>query len=157
MTKRTGLTIGLLAVCLFGGLPAVAAGEGWLTDFAAAKKAAAEKKLPVFALFTGSDWCPWCVRLEKEVLSTDAFKNYAKDSLVLLFLDFPRRTQLPEAQAKANRELAEQYGVRGDPTALLLDAAGKVLGKTGYRQGGGEAYVANLKELLSKPAKANGE
>ena len=42
---------------------------GFTDDWdAALKKAAAEKKT-VLALFTGSDWCIWCKRLEGEVLS----------------------------------------------------------------------------------------
>ena len=48
------------------------------------------------------------------------------------------------------KQLAERYGVRGYPTVFLLDAEGKELGRTGYQEGGSEAYVKHLKELLDK-------
>ena len=126
------------------------AGEGWGTDFEAAKKAAAEKKLPILADFSGSDWCGWCIKLDKEVFSKPEFQAYAKDNLVLFLADFPRRTKIAPALEKANRALAEKYGVRGFPTVLLLDAEGKVLGRTGYQRGGPEAYVTHVKGLLAE-------
>ena len=43
---------------------------------------------PIFALFTGSDWCIWCKRLEGEVLSQDEFLKYAGRKLILFKADF---------------------------------------------------------------------
>jgi protein disulfide-isomerase len=125
----------------------------WSTDFEAAKKQAAEKKLTILVDFTGSDWCPWCVRLEKEVFSQDAFKNYAKDNLVLVKADFPRKVQLPDAEKKQNDALVQKYSIEGFPTILLLNAEGKVLGQTGYQEGGAAAYVQHLKDLLAAAKK----
>jgi protein disulfide-isomerase len=125
-----------------------AAESGWLTDFNAAKKAAAERKVPILADFSGSDWCGWCIKLDKEVFSQKAFKDYAKDNLVLFLADFPRKKTLPAEMKKQNEDLAGKYGIEGFPTVLLLDAEGKVLQTTGYRQGGAEAYVKHLKELI---------
>jgi len=120
----------------------------WLTNYEQALKVATEKNLPVLVDFTGSDWCGWCIKLDKEVFSKDAFKTYAKDSLVLLKIDFPRRTKLPKDEAARNQELAEKFGIRGFPTILLLGADGKEKARTGYQRGGAEAYVAHLKGLL---------
>ncbi|MBL7114970.1 MAG: thioredoxin family protein [Kiritimatiellae bacterium] len=120
----------------------------WLTDFEAAKKMAAEKARPILADFSGSDWCGWCIKLDKEVFSKAAFQAYAEDNLVLFLADFPSRKKLPEATQKQNQALSETYGIRGFPTVLILDAEGKVLEKTGYQRGGPEAYVAHLKELI---------
>lgn len=68
---------------------------------------------------------------------------------MLLEIDIPRRAELPRQQAVHNQELMQKYGVRGFPTILLIDEEGEVLGRTGYRPGGPEAYVDHLKELLA--------
>ncbi|MCG2680193.1 MAG: thioredoxin family protein [Kiritimatiellae bacterium] len=130
------------------------AGEDWLTDFEQAKKEATEKKLPILADFSGSDWCGWCIKLDKEVFSQPAFKAYAKNSLVLFIADFPRKKKQAAELKKQNKDLATTYAIRGYPTVLLLDAAGKELARTGYQEGGAEAYVEHLKKMLKeqKPA-----
>ena len=134
--------------------PATSTPAGWLDDFEAAKKlAAAENKL-LFVDFTGSDWCGWCIRLEKEVLSKKEFLDGVKDKFVLVFLDSPQNKKLiSPATAKQNAELVERYGIRGFPTVLILDAEGVELAKTGYRRGGAELYVAHLEVLLEDARK----
>ena len=123
-------------------------GDVWLTDFEAAKKLAAEKNLPILVDFSGSDWCGWCIKLDNEVFSQDAFKAYAKDNLVLFLADFPNSKPQPAEVKEQNEALAEKYGIRGFPTVLLLDAEGNVLNRTGYQRGGAEKYVEHIKELL---------
>ena len=82
------LSISLLS--LIGLHASLSAGDDWMTDYAAAKiKAAAEQK-PLLLDFTGSDWCGWCIKLDKEVFSQKSFKEFAADNLVLVELDFPR-------------------------------------------------------------------
>lgn len=133
----------------------VKGGDGdsaWLTSMDAAMKVAAEKGLPILADFSGSDWCGWCIKLDKEVFSQAAFQKYAKDKLVLLLVDFPQGKQQSDAEKTANRALMEKYGVQGFPTVLLLDATGKELARTGYKAGGAEAYVGHLKGLMGKKA-----
>jgi len=142
--KKIILTV---AAALAAGVFAMPA--GFTDDWdAALKKAAAEKKT-VLALFTGSDWCIWCQRLEGEVLSQKAFSDEVGKTFVPVFLDFPSdKSLVPEAKQKRNRELAEKYAVRGFPTVLLLDAQGKVLAQTGYQKGGPEKYLAHVKGLV---------
>jgi thioredoxin-related protein len=122
----------------------------WKTSFEEAKAEAASRKVPILADFSGSDWCGWCVRLEKEVFSKAEFKEYAEKNLVLLLVDFPRGKAQGDAEKKQNRGLAETFGIEGFPTVLLLDAEGKELGRTGYRSGGAAAYVEHLKSLIKK-------
>jgi thioredoxin-related protein len=129
----------------------------WLDDFEAAKKQAAELNVPILADFSGSDWCGWCIKLDKEVFARKEFQGYAKDNVVLFLADFPSRKQLPAKVTKQNEKLAETYGVRGFPTVLLLDAKGKVLGRTGYQAGGPKAYVKHIKDLLAKASAASAE
>lgn len=123
------------------------ASVAWMTDFEKAKKEAAERKVPILANFAGSDWCGWCMKLDREVFSRAEFKKYAKDNLVLFLADFPARETQPDEVKRQNKELASQYGIRGFPTVLLLGADGKVLARTGYRKGGAAKYVEHLKKV----------
>ena len=137
-------------VFLFLVLATASADETWMTDFnAALAKAKAEKK-PLLVDFTGSDWCGWCIKLDKEVFSKDAFKTFANTELVLVEIDFPNRKKQSKALKAQNKELAKKYGIRGFPTILLFSPDGEVIGKTGYQAGGPEAYVKHLRELLGK-------
>ena len=119
----------------------------WLTDFEAAKTAAAEAGKPILINFSGSDWCGWCIKLDKEVFAKPEFIDYAKENLILVNADFPDKKKLPEKEAAQNKALYATYGIQGFPTVILVDATGKVIGKTGYRRGGPAAYVEHLKEL----------
>lgn len=146
MRAAVGRCAGLfLVVAALGALGA----EGWLTNFDEAKKLSAEKKLPILMDFSGSDWCVWCQRLDSEVFSQQAFKDYAKDKLVLFLADFPMRAKQAEELKSQNRKLQSTYRVAGYPTVILLSAAGEEVARTGYRKGGPEAYVEHIKDLLS--------
>jgi len=91
---------------------------------AAVGKAKAEKK-PILVLFTGSDWCPPCQKLEKTILLQPAFKDFAKKHLVLLFLDFPHDTKLDDGVKQQNESLAKKFSVEAYPTILILSADGQ--------------------------------
>ena len=115
------------------GLLQVSASElNWMTDLPKAQaKAKAEKKL-VMMDFTGSDWCGWCIKLDKEVFSTPEFTEYAKKNLVLVEVDFPnKKKQSPELK-KANAELQKKYRIEGYPTIIVLNGEGKKIGELGY-------------------------
>ncbi len=122
--------------------------EGFITDFERARKEAATLKRPIFALFTGSDWCPLCAKLQEQIINTDAFRKYAAANLVLFEADFPRQRQLSEELRKQNEALAEKYEIAGFPTVLLLDASGAIKATTGYRLEDAESYVAELKRAV---------
>ncbi|MDA0989346.1 MAG: thioredoxin family protein [Verrucomicrobia bacterium] len=142
----------LLTIFLASAVAAQATGSEWLTDFEEAKRVAAETGRPILVDFSGSDWCGWCIRLEKEVFSQAAFSTYAKDNVVLFLADFPSQEEQPAATVKQNEALQQKYGIRGFPSVLLLDAEGNVLAETGYQPGGAERYVNHLKALIAKPA-----
>ena len=145
MRSSVFVLVPFLAILLSG--VCVAEEGAWLTDFVKAKEEAAKREVPILVNFSGSDWCGWCIKLDKEVLAKKAFLSYAKENLVLFNADFPSKTKLPEATAKQNKALQKEYKIKGFPTVLILDAEGKLLGQTGYRKGGPEAYVKHLKEL----------
>jgi len=121
--------------------------DGWMTNHAKAlEKAKAEKKI-VLMDFTGSDWCGWCIRLDKEIFSQKEFKDYAAKNLVLLKLDFPRKKALSAELQKQNEQLNDKYKVEGFPTVIVLDSEGKQVGQLGYMEGGPSAFIAALKKL----------
>jgi thioredoxin-related protein len=104
----------------------------WLTKMDKAQEQSKETGLPILVLFTGTSWCPYCVKLEKEVFSESAFKSFADENLVLLMLDFgPGGT----ANSKKDEKLQKEYKVTGFPTYFLTDATGKQLAKGGYHDG----------------------
>lgn len=121
-------------------------GLEWHTNLEKAVEIAKKESKPVFLQFSGSDWCKWCIRLNNEVLFTKEFANYAKDSMVLVNLDFPRTIPQSDEVKKYNNGLMRKYGVRGFPTVLLLDKNGNVVRSTGYRAGGPAPYIAHIKE-----------
>ena len=130
--------------------PAKVAEFTWLTDYAAAKKLAAEKKVPILINFSGSDWCGWCIKLDKEVFSQPDFKTYAKDNLVLLQCDFPRSKPQTAELKKQNNGLQGQFGIKGYPTVVYVDATGKELGRGGYAAGGAAQYIEGIKKIVAK-------
>jgi len=137
----------LLAV---GASVAVAAEGPWLTDFEEAKKQAAKEDKAILMDFTGSDWCGWCIKLDKEVFSKKEFLDYAKKNLVLVEVDFPSKKKLSAETKKQNAGLAKKFKVEGFPTIVLTDAKGKKFATTGYQEGGPKAYVKHLGKLLEK-------
>ena len=99
----------------------------------------------VYACFSGSDWCGWCMKLEREVFSKPEFISGVKDDYVLVFIDLPEDKSLLSEHAKsANQALVDKYRIRGFPTAIVFDGDGKKIGETGYRKGGAAAYVDHL-------------
>ncbi len=139
------LAVGLIACCAL--LQAGAAELNWMTDLPKAQeKAKSEKKL-VLMDFTGSDWCPWCIKLNKEVFSQPEFVDYAKKNLVPVEIDFPRAKKQSAETKKANQELQAKYKVEGYPTVVVLDSNGKKLGELGYQPGGAKAFIEKLEAL----------
>ncbi|MFU8847383.1 MAG: thioredoxin family protein [Opitutales bacterium] len=123
--------------------------SAWMTDLEAAKAIAKAENKPMLVDFTGSDWCMWCIRLDEEVFSKQAFKDFAKENLILVEIDFPRKKTQSDELKEKNQALAQKYGIRGFPTILILDAEGKVIERTGYRRGGPEKYVEHLQGILA--------
>lgn len=129
----------------------VQASEGWLTDPVKAKEQAQTENKVIFADFTGSDWCPPCKQLKATVLDSDVFKEFAKKRLVLLELDYPKRTE-QSAQLKAqNQRLQQRFKITGFPTVILLDKNSKEL--TRWVGFGGETpqeYIAKIDAAIAK-------
>jgi thioredoxin-related protein len=134
------------SVFLFGQF--ARADSSWLNDYKKAQEEAKAANKFLLLNFTGSDWCGWCIKFDKEVLSQPQFKDYARDNLVLVELDFPRRKPQSAEVKKQNVELAQQYEVFGFPTIVVLNSDGQKLWHfDGYFPGGPEAFIAQLEKL----------
>jgi thioredoxin-related protein len=117
---------------------------------AAVTRARAENKL-VLLDFTGSDWCPPCIRLHKEVFSRPEFHAYAESNLVFLTLDFPRKFALREDSAATNKLLATNFKIEGFPTLIVLDGEGKEVWRTvGFSDGLPKELMAALEAAKPK-------
>ncbi len=132
------------------------AGSGnWLTDWEAAKAKAKAENKPILINLTGSDWCGWCIKIEKDVFSKKEFQDFAAENVILMEADFPRKKELPAELKKQNDALKKEYLNEGYPTVWLLDAEGKKLsGDLGELEGTPAAYIKTLTELIAK-AKAD--
>jgi protein disulfide-isomerase len=131
-------------------LSARASDDGWLTDYeASAKKAAVENK-PMLLNFKGSDWCGWCIKLDKEVFSQPEFAAYAKKNLVLVKVDFPRSKSQSAAVKKQNEKLAAKFNIHGYPTIVVLNGQGVQIGELGYQKGGPKPWIAELEKVTKK-------
>jgi len=119
----------------------------WLTDFDAAQAQARAEDRILLINFTGSDWCPPCIMLHRQVFSQPEFADYAAKHLVLLEVDFPHGKAQSDAQKMANGKLADRFGIDGFPTVVLLDSSEKKIGELGYMPGGPKAFIAALEKL----------
>ncbi|HTH56469.1 MAG TPA: thioredoxin family protein [Cyclobacteriaceae bacterium] len=118
---------------------------------------------PIFAFFTGSDWCGWCHKLQREVFEKPSFVEWAGKNVVLLELDFPRRKALAPELAQQNNELQQVFRVGSFPTIWMFcltkdEAAKKInisaLGSLGYppsAEAGKEevSFLANANRILA--------
>ena len=130
----------------------------WHTDMSKAADISIKENKPMFLFFTGSDWCGWCIRLQKEVFKTPEFIKWAKDNVVLVELDFPRKNNQTEEIKSQNAQLQQQLQVRGYPTVWFVSATktaeAKVnlnaLGSTGYVAGGPKVWIDGANQIIQK-------
>ena len=129
----------------------------WHTDLNKAIEISIESEKPLFMFFTGSDWCGWCIRLQTEVFFKPDFVKWAKENLVLVELDFPRRKKLEESLKQQNENLRQMFAVRGYPTGWFVvpeveenKVNFKRLGSQGYVAGGPKNWIDGANKILSK-------
>jgi protein disulfide-isomerase len=120
----------------------------WNGNLEKAIEQAKKENKAVLVNFTGSDWCIWCKRLSAEVFQQKEFEEYAKESLVLVMLDFPKDIQQSQETKAYNNSLAQKYGIQGFPTILIIDGQGKLVAQTGYQPGGAAKYLEHIKSYL---------
>ncbi len=128
--------------------------EGWLVSFEKAKEQAAKEGKPILMEFTGSDWCPPCKALHKNVLVKDVFKKEMPKHFVLLKLDNPSdKGKQTLEEIDQYKKLSKEYKITGVPSILLSDTEGKVFYRTsGY---GGQAAKVWVDDMVAKTAIPN--
>lgn len=137
----------------------------WLTDVMKADSISKKTNKPIFGFFTGSDWCGWCHKLQREVFAKKEFISWANNNVVLLELDFPRRKQLAPELQQQNNSLAQAFQISGYPTVWLFtivkDSVNannvrlNALGSLGYPSGATEGkeeikFLENANAILAK-------
>lgn len=126
----------------------------WTNNFIEAKKAAKENKKMILMVFQGSDWSAPCLRLERDILSSKIFKDYAKSHLIMVKVDFPKENERSNDQIKHNKYLAGQYNRYGVfPYMVLVNSEGKVLYNMHYRPVNPEEYIEVLHDIIKKQNK----
>lgn len=127
-------------------VPEVAPVADWEPNFATALGHAKARKCHVLIVYTGSDWSPWCQRMESEVYSQPEFARYSREKFVLLKLDYLRQTPQSVAAFTQNELLAQRYNVKSFPSVVVVDMNGKVVGRlSGYREGGTANFIRMVK------------
>ena len=122
---------------------------GWTADYDAALKQAKAENKCVYVLFTGSDWCGWCIKLRKEVLTRPEFRQFAQKKLILVYCDFPQNDPPSREQLAKQRRWSKALGAgRGVPSAVIVNGDGKVVGRIG-----GYAPLANYLKRLEAAVK----
>lgn len=147
MKRLQNITKFLLAGLAMVGL-SFAELEGWHTDLDKAMELAKKEKKAVLVEFTGSDWCPPCIAMRKNVFSKKEFVEQASKQFVLVELDFPRGN---EELKKKNDPHAKKFKIEGFPTVILLDQEGKEFTRFfASEHPTTEKFLAHLKTAMEK-------
>ena len=147
----------LVFAFLISGFVTQAQELNWYTDIAKATEASLNENKPMMLFFTGSDWCGWCTKLQKDVLKKDEFFIWATNNVILVELDFPKRTPQDEAIKLQNQKLMQNFSVQGFPTCWVVnpikDDDNKVnlqgLGSLGYDKSVTN-WITNASTFLAK-------
>ena len=118
--------------------------QNWETDWKVATQKSKKNNQKLILVFSGSDWCIPCIKLEKEIWEAESFKAYALENYVLLRADFPKRKKnaLSKEKQTHNDKLAERFNALGYfPLVVVISPEEKVLGKLGYEKSTPEKYI----------------
>jgi len=117
----------------------------WETDFGAAMDQAKARKCHILILYTGSDWCPWCKKMDAEVYSQPEFAKYSHGKFVLLKLDYLRHSPQSDAAKAQNDDMLQRFNVHGYPNAVIVDFKGNAIARfEGYQEGGPAHFIQML-------------
>ncbi|MEZ4854145.1 thioredoxin family protein [Flavobacterium sp.] len=140
----------ILTLMLFS-FVSISFSQNWNYNFDQAKELATKENKNIIMIFSGSDWCAPCIRLDKNIWQSEEFKKVADEKWVLVKLNFPRKkaNQLSEEQTGHNRALAEKYNKEGSfPLVIVLQPDGKVLGKLGFKNVSPSEYIEMIETVI---------
>lgn len=138
-------------------------GLTWYDDINKVYELSTKSKKPVFAFFTGSDWCGWCHKLERAVFEKPGFQKWAKENVILMEVDFPRRKEQPQKLMEQNQGLQNFFQVQGYPTIWVFNMGRDStngnfnitpLGNLGYPAGSApgeeeKMFLGNVNKILN--------
>ena len=122
-------------------------GISWSTNYEKALQESKATSKPILLFFTGSDWCGWCKKLEKEVFDTPEFTQSIGDKMIFVVLDYPMKKSLDSKTYEQNQRLKKHYSIKSYPTVILINGNEDLIGSTGYRSGGGKKYAQHLMKM----------
>lgn len=125
-------------------------GITWHTNYEKALQEAKASNKPLFLFFTGSDWCGWCKKLEKEVLDTPEFSKAVGGKMIFVVLDYPMKKSIDSRVYEQNQALKKQFAIKSYPTVVLINNNEELIGSTGYRSGGGQKYAQHLIKMVQE-------
>lgn len=140
-------------MCLFIFISSLSYSQNWKSNFESAKQEALEENKNIILVFSGSDWCAPCIKLDNVVWKSEAFKTEAEKNWVIYKADFPKKkaNQLSQELTESNNQLAEKYNKNGSfPLVVLLDKTGKVMGMTGFKNISATDYIQLIHSLEKK-------
>ena len=141
----------ILTTLFFIGQLSMTYSQNWELDFNTSLEIAQDSNKTIILVFSGSDWCAPCMKLEREIWETDTFQKYANDHYVMVRADFPRKkaNKLSNQQEAKNAHLAEIYNPNGYfPSVVIIDKNKKVLGQTGYAKLSPQKYIEHLNSFI---------
>lgn len=128
-----------------------AVAQHWENNYDIALALAEKTNKPLLIVFAGSDWCAPCIKLDREIWTSEVFIKHAEENYIMYKADFPRKkkNQLSNELSTINSRLADRYNPKGYfPLVVLLDAQEQVLGTTSYKNIAPEAYILHLNTFI---------
>lgn len=128
--KKVIILLTIIFLTFFEGIS-----QNWITDLSEAKNLSTSQQKKIVLVFSGSDWCGPCMKLNTDIWKSLEFVDYSYDHFIMLKSDFPRKkkNKLSKEQQAHNDDLAEKYGAEF-PLIVVLNSEGKVLGRIGYEK-----------------------
>ena len=156
MIRKFGVCVSVccLAAAVFGAKLSKSVPKGWGEAFSAASATAQKEGTLLLLAFSGSDWCGWCVKMEREIYSDKKFINEAKKKYALVMIDSPQNKEiLSKLAKKQNPELLKKFGIRGFPCTVIARPSGEEVKRfSGYQRGGVDAFLKELKAVADEAA-----
>lgn len=128
----------------------VSSNIAWMDNFDAAAAAAKSQKKPLLLFFTGSDWCPWCKKINNEVFLDKEFAKEVGGDFIFVLIDFPSKGRQSAELINQNQLLKTNYDVQGFPTIILLDPNLGLISRLGYLPIGGKNYADHLRKIIDQ-------
>lgn len=128
----------------------------WLRSYSEAVALSQSTSKPILILFTGTGWCPACMKLEREVVSNPEFAQLVSQKFVFLKADFPDYSER-SVMASPFKPLLDRYGIDAFPTLVVINANGQKLYTVNYRNGGPKDYAQELLQKINSQGSQNNQ